>query len=348
MTLVYTRALHTLQSLPGVLSAGMVHAVPMGGAPDSTGIRVPGRTPKQNEQPYANYMFTSPGYFASVRTPLLRGRDFSDSDTLASMPVTIVNKTMANALWPRQQAVGKQVGVQLTKYPVRTVIGVVADVKQNSLREETAPQMYVPFTQNEIKIWPSERTMQVALRAVGDPTTMTGSIREAMKSVDPDLPLAKVAKLSSLVESSLTQARFSVLLLAPFGVLSVVLASVGMYGVISHSVTQRTREIGIRMALGAERATVFSMVLEQGPPLGRYGDGDWSNGRIRRHACLVEFSLRRSPVRSADFRQRLRIAHSWGSVCLLDARTPRYAPRSHAGFTRGLNSNTTCFWPSRW
>lgn len=271
MTRLYSRALHTLQALPGVLSAGMVHAVPMGGAPDATVIRVPGRVPKPNEQPYANYMFTSPGYFASVRTPLLRGRDFADSDTLDSMPVTIVNQSMAKALWPGQEAIGKQVGVATKRFPVRTVIGVVEDVKQSSLREETAPQMYVPFTQNEIKIWPSERTMQVALRTGGDPTKMIASIRDAMRSVDPDLPLAKVATLSTLVDRSLTQPRFAMLLVTAFGVLSLVLASVGIYGVISYSVTQRTREIGIRMALGAERTSVFGMVVRQGVALAAAG-----------------------------------------------------------------------------
>ena len=113
--------------------------------------------------------------------------------------------------------------------------------------------------------------MQVALRTVGDPAIMTASIRDAMKSVDPDLPLTKVAKLSTLVDRSLTQPRFAMLLVGAFGVLSLVLASVGMYGVISYSVTQRTREIGIRMALGAERGRVFNMVLRQGVHLAAAG-----------------------------------------------------------------------------
>lgn len=264
MAQLYTRALHTLETIPGVQSVGMVHAVPMGGAPDATSIRIPGRTLKPDEQPFANYMFTSPGYFNAVRTPLLRGRDFRDSDTLAAMPVTVINRAMAKALWPGQDALGKQVGVATIKYPVRTIVGVVADVKQTSLREETAPQMYVPFTQSEIKGWPPMRTMQVALRTAYDPATITQSVRRAMKSVDPALPLAKVATLSELVDRSLTQPRFVMLLIAAFGALSLLLASVGMYGAISYSVTQRTQEIGIRMALGAERVSVFAMVVKQG------------------------------------------------------------------------------------
>ncbi|MBZ5605789.1 MAG: ABC transporter permease [Acidobacteriia bacterium] len=267
MAQLYSRTLHALRSLPGVEAAGLVHAVPMGGAPDATGIRVPGHVAKPNEQLYANYMFASSGYFAAAGTPLLEGRDFSDLDTLDSMHVAVVNRAMANALWPGESAVGKHVGVADTRYPVRTVIGVVANVKQSSLREEAAPQMYVPYSQSEIVGWPPMQTMQIALRTAADPAGMTASIRQAMRSVDPALPLAKVAALTTLVQQSLAQPRFAMLLLAAFSVLALVLASVGMYGAISYSVAQRTQEIGIRMALGAERATVFGMVLSQGARL---------------------------------------------------------------------------------
>ena len=271
MAQLYTRALRALRTLPGIESAGMVHAVPLGGAPDATVIRVPGRFTKPEDRPYANYMFASPGYFDAVRTPLLRGRDFAATDTLDSMPVTIINRAMADALWPGENAIGKQVGVGAIKYPVRMVIGVVENVKQNSLRESTPPQMYVPYTQNEIKTWPPISTMQVALRTVADPAGMTTAVRDALHSVDPGLPLARVATLSNLVDQSLIQPRFAMLLLAAFGALALILASIGMYGVISHSVTQRTQEIGIRMALGAERSAIFGMVLKQGARLALAG-----------------------------------------------------------------------------
>lgn len=271
MARLYQRALKALQSLPGVVTAGLVHAVPMGGAPDATVIRVPGLVPKPGERPYANYMFTSPEYFATVRTPLLRGREFLDSDTLTSAPVTVINRAMAEALWPGQEAIGKQVGVGSTRYPLRTVVGVVANVKQSSLRDNAAPQMYVPYTQNEIKTWPPMRTMQVAIRTVAEPARMTTSVQNAMHQVDPALPLARVATLTALVGRSLTQPRFAMLLLAGFGALALALASVGIYGVISYTVANRTQEIGVRMALGAERAEVFRMVLLDGTRLAAAG-----------------------------------------------------------------------------
>jgi predicted permease len=216
-------------------------------------------------------MVSSPGYFAAVRTPLLRGRDFLASDTLDSPPVAIVNRAMADALWPGQNAIGHQVAPAGTLYPLCSVIGVVANVKQVSLREKIGPHMYVPVSQHIARPWPPIQTMQVALRTVADPAQTASAIRQAMHSVDPDLPVAKVATLTELVDRSLTQPRFAMLLLSAFGTLALLLASIGMYGVISYSVTQRTQEIGVRMALGAARSSVFRMILSQGMRLAGAG-----------------------------------------------------------------------------
>ena len=149
-----------------------------------------------------------------------------------------------------------------------TVVGIVPDVKHISLREETMPEMYVVYTQ---KPWPSMLNLHVTLRTQADPAYLTTSVRETIHSLDPELPLSKVATLTTLVDDSLSQPRFAMLLLACFGVLALLLASIGMYGVISYSVLQRTQEIGIRLALGAERSNVFRMVLGQGARLAAVG-----------------------------------------------------------------------------
>ena len=268
-TALYQNALQKLRSMPGIESAGIIETLPMGGATESTGIRIPGHIPAdKNETPYANYTIASPGYFSTVGTPLLRGRDFLDSDTADSLPVTIINSAMAKKFWPGSDPIGKQVGPGSPLYPAATIIGIVADTKRLSLREEPAPEMFVLYNQ---KVWPSLLTMDVVLRTKADPASASTAARDAIHSVDPDLPLAKIAALETLVDDSVIQQRFAMLVLGAFGALALLLASIGMYGVISYSTMQRTQEIGIRMALGAQRHTILAMVLNHGGRLAGLG-----------------------------------------------------------------------------
>jgi putative ABC transport system permease protein len=273
MARVYHSVLGRLESAPGVERVGFSSAVPLGGAPDNTGIRIPDRprTSVKDVPATANYLFATPGYFAAVGTPLLRGREFSESDTLDSQHVAIITASMAERYWPGRDPLGRQVGVGLTRFPLRTIVGIVADTKHVSLSERSIPEMYVPYTQNEIKVWPNMQTMQAALRTTLDSASMVHVAREALNAVDPDLPLAKPATLDSLVDDSVVEPRFTMLLLASFGGIALVLASIGMYGVVSYSVARRTREIGIRMALGAASRQVFRMVLGQGARLAGAG-----------------------------------------------------------------------------
>jgi predicted permease len=266
---LYQGALQQLRALPDVESAGITETLPMGGATEGTALRIPGHpVTDPNDRPYSNYTMASPGYLAAVGTPLLRGRDFLESDTADSMPVTIVNSAMAKKYWSGEDPIGKQVGPLSQLYPAATIIGIVADTKRLSLREEPPPEMYVPYTQ---KVWPSLLTMDVVLRTKADPVSAAAAARGAIRSVDPDLPLANIATLETLVDGSVTQQRFAVVVLGAFGALALLLASIGMYGVISYSTMQRTQEIGIRMALGAQRGNVLTMVLGHGSRLAGLG-----------------------------------------------------------------------------
>ena len=273
MAQLYNQVQQRLEATPGVESAGFASIVAMGGPTDSTDIRIPGIPPPQpgSPAPFANYLFVSPHYFATIGTPLQRGRDIADGDTLNTTPVAIINSAMAKKYWPGQDPVGKQVGVGWTKIPVRTIVGVAADIKQVSLREDPAPTMFVPYTQNEMKTFPNMQVLQYAVRAKGDPDTITTGVREAVHAIDPDLPIANYATLTTLVDTSTTADRFAMLLVAAFGVLALVLAGVGLYGVISYSVLQRTPEFGVRIALGAQRSQIFIMVLKQGSRLACLG-----------------------------------------------------------------------------
>jgi predicted permease len=231
---------------------------------------LPGHPVLPGKEPFANYNIASPDYFAAVGTPLLRGRSFLDSDTASRTPVAIVNSAMARKFWPGENPIGKRVGLADAATPALNIVGVVADVKHLSLREETGPEMYVPYTQNP---FPSMLIMHVVLRSRMDAGALTGSAREAIRQLDADLPVSSVATLSTLVDQSLVSQRFAMYLIGAFGIVSLLLASIGLYGVISYSVLQRTREMGVRMALGAPRATVVAMVLGQGARLTGLGIG---------------------------------------------------------------------------
>jgi ABC-type antimicrobial peptide transport system permease subunit len=173
------------------------------------------------------------------------------------MQVTIVNEALARSYFRGENPIGKQISL---KQPL-TIVGVVTNITHLSLREDTGPEMYVPYTQNP---WPSMLIMQMAVRTKGDPRSAFSEIKQDVHSIYPDLPLAKMSTLTDTVDRSLAQMHFVMLSVASFGGLALLLACVGIYGVVSFSVARRTREIGIRMALGAQPSQVFILILRQG------------------------------------------------------------------------------------
>jgi putative ABC transport system permease protein len=264
----YQKALPRLRAIPGVEYAGLTESVPLNGATESGVARIVGRPLGKGERPpIVDYTIISPGLFSALGTPLVQGRDVLDSDVLSAPPVTVINRAMAQHYWPNEDPIGKQILVPSQRVPA-TIIGVVADMKHSSLREVPGPGMFEPYTQ---EVWPSMALMHVVLRTKADPVTAIGAAREIIRDLDAGIPLADVATLTAITHRSMAANRFSMLVVGFFGALALVLAAVGIYGIIAYSASQRTREIAIRIALGAQRGNVFGMVLGQGLRLAALG-----------------------------------------------------------------------------
>jgi len=258
MVAYYQRVIDALHEVTAVEDAGLGETIPLDGNGESTGLRLPDLKLAEGElPPYANYTVVSPGYFAALGTPIRKGRSFLSTDGADSVPVVIVNEAFARTYWPDHDPIGKRVGVPIESHDM-IVVGVAADVKHVTLRDKVSPEVYVPFTQ---KPWPSMQTMHFAVRTRAEPTAMAGSIRAALRQIDPEVPLARVMSLSTIVAASLAQSRFAMVLVGGFGALTLLLAALGLYGTVAYTVAARTAEIGIRVALGASRTKILRIAV---------------------------------------------------------------------------------------
>jgi predicted permease len=259
LVLFYSQLQARAAVMPGVAEAGAGYPIPMGPDGWSGSFWVEGEPSGPNVQmPHAEYGVSTPGFFHALRIPLIAGRDFSATDTPDRQSVVIVDERLANAHWPHQSAIGKRLNPNRNEGEWATVIGVVGHVHKAGPREDGEEQIYLPFAQNP------QQTLALVVRGKAGPGSVASALRTAVHSLDASLPIARMQSVESFVAVGSAKERFNAALLTAFGFIALVLAAVGLYGVMAFLVTLRTREIGIRMALGGAPSAIRAMILREG------------------------------------------------------------------------------------
>jgi putative ABC transport system permease protein len=263
----YQRLLERLSAMPGAGAASMVSLIPLGGSNTGMNMLIEGQpAPRPEETPIFWRRIIDPAYFRVMRIPLLRGREFTCQDT-GSPRVAIINDTLARRYWPGADPLGKRFGSGRTGSGTTwfTVIGIVGDVRFTSLTKDPEPEFYEPYRQSPIP------DMILTVRTPSDPVRLAPALRQAVLDTDRTQPVSRITSMTQVLSNAVGTPRLAALLLAVFGIIALVLAAVGIYGVISFAVTRRTREIGIRIALGAGRRQVLRMVVGQAVILASFG-----------------------------------------------------------------------------
>jgi putative ABC transport system permease protein len=273
----YVDALERVKGVPGVLGASYINHLPLAGDNWGFPFRLEGKpVPRPGESPRATYRVVFPGYFATMRLPILQGRDIAETDRMDAPPVVVINEFMARTHWPGQNVIGKRIAVGDTTWI--TVVGVVKNAVRENWSAPPEEEMYLPFFQSPsyMKGTGASRSMTLVARTACeapacDASTFAPRLRDAVHGAEPHAPISAVATMSALVADVTADSRFFVVLLAAFAGVALVLAAVGIYGVMSYAVSRRTREIGIRIALGAEPSLVLRGVVGEGMRLAVFG-----------------------------------------------------------------------------
>jgi putative ABC transport system permease protein len=247
-----------IESLPGVVQVGGTTRIPLGSTSVTTTVQIDGKPVPAAELPEVQFRRAMHNYFGAMGIPIVKGRGFNLEDGPTAPPIVVINQTMAKRLFPNAEPVGQRVRTGSgTTGPWSTIVGVIGDVRHGGLEEEPQPELYITYLQNP-PVSPF-----IVIRATGDPAALVDTVRAEARNIDKDLPLIDMRTMTTLRSETLAQRRFILVLVAAFGVLALGLAAIGVYGVMSLVVSERTREVGVRLALGAKPLEVLQMILRQ-------------------------------------------------------------------------------------